>query len=81
MSLPVPRKARRNPSLKDMPERGLDEDDMPKTKKQRDPVPDRFASIEEFTEFWDTHDITDYPEVWRETDLKVNLQSPPMLCR
>ena len=46
---------------------------MAKNKKQRDSVPERFASIEKFTEFWDTHDITDYPDVWRETDLKVNL--------
>lgn len=46
---------------------------MAKNKKQHDSVPEQFTSIEKFTEFWDTHDITDYPEVWQETDLKVNL--------
>jgi hypothetical protein len=48
---------------------------------QRDPVPDRFASIEDFTEFWDTHDITDYPEVWRETDIKVSVTAPAVILR
>ena len=46
---------------------------MAKNKKQRDPIPDRLASLEERAAFWDTHDITDYPDVWKETNLKVNL--------
>lgn len=52
---------------------------MAKNSKARDAVPDRFPSLEAFTEFWDKHDITDYPEVWRETDLKVNLLTKPYL--
>jgi CopG antitoxin of type II toxin-antitoxin system len=50
---------------------------MAGSSKKRDKIPDRFASIEEFTDFWDKHDITDYPDVWRETNLKVNLVAEP----
>jgi CopG antitoxin of type II toxin-antitoxin system len=50
---------------------------MARNDKRRDAVLHRFASIEEFNEFWDKHDITDYPEVWRETDLKLNLLAKP----
>ncbi len=46
---------------------------MARNKMGRDSLPERFNSLNEFTEFWDAHDITDYPEVWRETELKVNL--------
>jgi hypothetical protein len=37
---------------------------MSKT-KHIDPIPDEFASYEEAGEFWDTHAITDYPEMFR----------------
>src|SRR5690348_4332818 len=37
-------------------------------KKDRDPVPDEFASYEEAAEFWDTHDTTDYPECFITVD-------------
>jgi predicted DNA-binding ribbon-helix-helix protein len=37
---------------------------MPGAKKQRDPIPESFASIEEAAEFWDTHSVADY---WDET--------------
>ena len=50
---------------------------MPKNKIHRDPAPERFRSLEEFADFWDKHDITDYPDVWRETDLKVKLLKRP----
>jgi hypothetical protein len=46
---------------------------MARNSKHRDAIPDRFASIEEFTNFWDKHDITDYSDVWRETGEKINL--------
>jgi hypothetical protein len=29
--------------------------------KQIDPVPEEFSSYEDASEFWDTHDTTDYP--------------------
>jgi hypothetical protein len=37
---------------------------MSKT-KHIDHIPDEFASYEEAGEFWDTHAITDYPEMFR----------------
>ncbi len=46
---------------------------MARNKIQRDPLPARFGSLADYVAFWDTHDITDYPDVWRETDIKVNL--------
>jgi hypothetical protein len=34
-------------------------------RKHIDPLPDEFASYEEARQFWDTHAITDYPEMIR----------------
>ena len=34
-------------------------------KKLIDPVPNEFSSYEEAAEFWNNHDTTDYPEVFR----------------
>ena len=42
--------------------------------KKRDPIPEQFASIQEAADFWDTHDLTDYEDVWREVKFKVNLK-------
>ncbi len=44
---------------------------MPKNNRKRDPIPEQFASVEQAAEFWDTHDLTDYEDVWREVDFKV----------
>lgn len=33
---------------------------MAKSKKERDPIPEQFKSIEEAAEFWDSHDLADY---------------------
>jgi CopG antitoxin of type II toxin-antitoxin system len=42
--------------------------------KQIDPVPEEFSSYEDAAEFWDTHDTTDYPDVFEavaaESELK-----------
>ncbi|MBI3740771.1 MAG: hypothetical protein HY257_03305 [Chloroflexi bacterium] len=46
---------------------------MAKNKSKRDSLPEHFKSLAEFIEFWDNHAITEYPKVWRATDLKVNL--------
>lgn len=36
------------------------------TKKKRvEPIPEEFASYDEAAEFWDTHDTTDYPDVFQ----------------
>lgn len=47
---------------------------MQKNNRKREPIPDQFASIEEAAEFWDTHDLTDYEDVWHHVDFKVKLR-------
>lgn len=43
-------------------------------KKQVDPIPEEFASYEEAAEFWDTHDTTDYPDVFHSVEVKSELK-------
>ena len=43
-------------------------------KKQTDPIPEEFASYEEAAEFWDTHDTTAYPDVFRTVEMKSELR-------
>ena len=43
-------------------------------KRHVDPIPDEFASYEEAAEFWDTHDTTDYPEVFQTVDVKAEFR-------
>jgi hypothetical protein len=38
---------------------------MKKRDKKIDPIPEHFASIEEASDFWDTHDAGDYEEYLR----------------
>jgi hypothetical protein len=40
-------------------------------KKERDPVPEHFGSIEEAAEFWDSHDLADYSDLTREADFEL----------
>lgn len=42
--------------------------------KQREPLPEQFATIEEAAEFWDTHDLTDYWDLTEDVDFVVNLR-------
>jgi hypothetical protein len=43
-------------------------------RKQRDPLPESFSSIEEAAEFWDTHSIADYWDHTREVkDVRIHL--------
>jgi hypothetical protein len=37
--------------------------------------PARFATVEEFEQFWDTHSLADYDDVWREVQFNVKLAS------
>lgn len=46
---------------------------MQKNEKSRDPVPSEFGSYEQAAEFWDTHDLTDYDDVWKEVEVQVRL--------
>jgi predicted phosphatase len=45
-----------------------------KRKKRVDPIPEEFSSYEEAAEFWDTHDTEDYPEAFRDVDLKTKFR-------
>ena len=45
-----------------------------KTAKKRDPLPERFATIEEAANFWDTHDSADYEEYMRDVECRVNIK-------
>jgi hypothetical protein len=46
---------------------------MKSKKKHIDPIPEEFASYEEAAEFWDTHDTTDYPKVFKTVKVKTEL--------
>ncbi len=47
---------------------------MAGNKNVRDPIPERFATIEEAAEFWDTHDLSDYWDLTEEVNFEVDLQ-------
>ena len=44
----------------------MDENNATTEKKERDPLPEYFDTIEEAAEFWDTHSLADYPEAMGE---------------
>jgi predicted HicB family RNase H-like nuclease len=46
-----------------------------KDKSKRDPLPESFKAIDEFTKFWDTHDTEDYPEAWRQVPVTVSMKT------
>ncbi len=43
-------------------------------KNKKESIPKHFKSPEEAGEFWDTHDLADYWDKTKETDLTFNLQ-------
>jgi len=43
--------------------------------KRVDPIPDEFGSYEEASEFWDTHDTTDYPEAFQTVDVQAEFRA------
>ena len=47
---------------------------MPKSKKQRDQIPESFASIEEAAEFWDNHSTADYDDLMRDVHFDVDIK-------
>ena len=53
---------------------------MSKTKRV-DPIPDEFASYEEAGEFWDSHAITDYPEMFRPVEMAPRSQQRRTIAR
>ncbi|MBI2941196.1 MAG: hypothetical protein HYY04_12235 [Chloroflexi bacterium] len=47
---------------------------MAKREHAREPIPERFATVEEAAEFFDTHDLADYWELTEETEFEVALR-------
>lgn len=47
---------------------------MKNKRKKVEPIPDEFASYEEAAEFWDTHDTTDYPDVFHTVEAQTELR-------
>lgn len=45
-----------------------------KVKKHRDPLPQYFKSLEEATEFWDTHSLADYEEYWKDVECEIDIK-------
>lgn len=46
---------------------------MPRGKKERDPIPENFNTLEEFWEFWDNHSLADYEDLLHEVPCRVNI--------
>ncbi len=42
--------------------------------EERDPLPDKSASLEEVAEFWDTHDTADYEDAFVTVDAEFDLR-------
>ena len=47
---------------------------MSENKKQRDPIPESFASIEAAAEFWDNHSTADYDDLMHDVHFDVDIQ-------
>ncbi len=47
---------------------------MRKNKKELEPVPYHFKSIDEAAEFWDTHDLGDYWNLTEEVNFETHIQ-------
>ncbi len=45
-----------------------------KSKKDRDPVPEHFRTLDEAAGFWDSHDLADYWDQTSEANFEVDLQ-------
>lgn len=47
---------------------------MKNKRKKIESVPAEFASYEEAAEFWDTHDTTDYPDIFKTVEVQTELR-------
>jgi len=47
---------------------------MARSKKERDPIPEQFKTIEEAAEFWDSHDLGDYWDLTSEAGFDVDIR-------
>lgn len=42
-------------------------------KKNRDPIPENFKTLDEFDEFWSTHSLADYDDLQRDVHFNIQL--------
>lgn len=54
---------------------------MGANKLTRDPVPERFKTVEEFDEFWSTHDLADYDDIQRDVHFNIKLEDEPVAVK
>jgi len=47
---------------------------MAKNRKTRDPIPKEFKTVEELQEFWDTHSVADYDDLFKDVHFDVDLR-------
>lgn len=50
---------------------------MQKSKKKIEPVPEEFETLMEASDFWDTHDISEYWNMTSEAKFKVSMKREP----
>lgn len=50
---------------------------MPKNKKKIDPIPESFQSLQEASDFWDTHSAADYWDESKEATFEIELDEEP----
>ena len=48
-------------------------------KAQFPPIPETFATLEAFQDFWDTHGLADYEEHLREIEFDIDIQRHRLL--
>lgn len=46
---------------------------MAKNDKSRDPIPENFKTLEEFDQFWSTHNLADYDDLQHDVDFNIKL--------
>ena len=47
---------------------------MAGSRRIRDEIPERFATVEEAGAFWNNHDLTDYPDEVEDVEFEVDLR-------
>ncbi len=48
---------------------------MAKNRKRRDPIPREFKTVGELQDFWDTHSVADYDDLFKDMHFDVDLKS------
>ncbi|HKP12596.1 MAG TPA: CopG family antitoxin [Blastocatellia bacterium] len=47
---------------------------MARSRKEREPIPEHFKSLEEAADFWDSHDLGDYWDLTSEAEFETDIQ-------